>query len=205
MQCCSINAFSCKKKKGRKNDAEAELMDLPCVDPEFTLNRPAAPSLTHSHRPAAGCVLSHSLTHPLCLNPCLTSKPGLHTHGSVYGSCCKSVLQSLDPNSAPSLLCYLSFLRQTSVLPATFCILTYLFIFISTLFLALNSLLQDWIVINKCIFSLLLWSKIFRTWLFTSLPETWRLMSEIISFSPPVKFCWSILGNSVCYPLHIYF
>lgn len=71
-------------------------------------------------------------------------------------------------------------------------------IYISTLFMALNLSIQDWILINRYILSLLLWSKnkneIFRTWLFTSLPETWRRMSEIISFSPRVKFWWASWG-----------
>lgn len=135
-----------------------------------------ARTLTHTDRLQDAFTLTHSVS-PRVL--------ALRTH-AVDGSCCKSVLESLDPISAPSLLCYLlsslidlsssrrSFLSPLSPL------------YISTLFSALNLPIQDRTAIDRCIFSFLRWSKnkagIFGIRLLTSLPETQRRTSEIISF-----------------------
>lgn len=54
-----------KRERGKKNGAEAELMDLPCVDPEFTLapsSCPATHSLAHSLTPTGCRMRSRSLT-----------------------------------------------------------------------------------------------------------------------------------------------
>lgn len=138
-KCVLLRQKKKRERGGKKNGAEAELMDLPCVDPEFTLapsSCPATHSLAHSLTPTGCRMRSRSLT-PSHLE---SLRSALH---AVDGSCCKSVLESLDPISAPSLLCYLlssltdlsssrrSFLSPLSPL------------YISTLFSALNSPIQD--------------------------------------------------------------